>query len=281
MELAGRTAIVTGAGSGIGRELACEFARHGARVACVGRRPDGLDETVRSIASQGGTALAIPTDITERSQVGHMVDTVVDRFGAIELLFNNAGSFGAVGPIWDVPAEEWWQDVTINLLGTFLCSQAVLPHMRAQDRGVIINMDGGGGAYGPNVGGSGYGASKAAIVRLSESLARELERDGSSVLVFTMFPGFVRTAMTEGLVTTEARADWQPFVKDAIARNVGKLPSDCAAATMRLLAIAGPELSGCSFDVETDFDEVDRLRAEIAREGSLTMRLRPLPDTAG
>ncbi len=87
--------------------------------------------------------------------------------------------------------------------------------------------------------------------------------------------------MTEGLVTTPERADWQPFVQDAIARNVGKLPSDCAEATMRLLAIAGPELNGCSFDVETDFDEVDRRRAEIARERWLTMRLRPLPMMSG
>ena len=270
------TAIVTGAGSGIGRELAREFARNGARVACVGRRQGDLDETVRTIESAGGAALAIATDVTERDQVEAMVSTVVDRFGGIDLLFNNAGSFGAVGPIWDIDPDAWWQDVTINLLGTFLCIHAVLPHMRARDRGVIINMDGGGGAGGPNLGGSGYGASKAAVVRLGEGLARELERDGSGVLVFAMFPGFVRTAMTEGLVSTAARADWQPFVRDAIASNVGKQAADCATATMRLLAIAGSELNGCWFDVETDFDEVDRRRAEIAQERLLTMRLRPL-----
>ncbi len=80
--------------------------------------------------------------------------------------------------------------MSVNLLGTFLCTRAVLPHLRAQGHGVIINMDGGGGSGGPNLGGSAYGASKAAIVRFSEGLARELERDGSDVLVFTMFPGW-------------------------------------------------------------------------------------------
>ena len=136
MELSGAAVIVTGAGSGIGRALAREFARQGSRVACVGRRRDDLDETIRSIEAEGGVALAVPTDVTLRAEVGNMVETVLDRFGGVDLLFNNAGSFGAVGPVWEMDPDAWWQDVTINLLGTFLCSQAVLPHMRAQDRGV-------------------------------------------------------------------------------------------------------------------------------------------------
>ena len=119
-------------------------------------------------------------------------------------------------------------------------------------------------------------------MRLREGLARELERDGSSVLVFTMFPGFVRTAMTEGLIATEARADWQPFVV--------RTPSRATWASCRRTArrrrcgcwpSPGPELNGCSFDVETDFEEVDRRRAEIARERLLTMRLRPIETSGG
>jgi NAD(P)-dependent dehydrogenase (short-subunit alcohol dehydrogenase family) len=276
MDLAGRTAIVTGAGSGIGRELAREFARHGARVACVGRHVAGLEATVASITAEGGVALAVPTDVTDRAQVEAMVATVVERFGAIELLFNNAGSFAAVGPVWEMDPETWWHDVRVNLQGTFLCTRMVLPLLRAQGHGVVINMDGGGGGGGPNLGGSGYGSSKAAVVRLTEGLARELERDGSPVLVFAMFPGFVRTAMTEGLISTETRASWQPYVQNAIAHNEGKQASDCAIATMRLLAVAGPELNGCTFDVDTDFEEIDRRRAEIARDRLLTMRLTQL-----
>jgi NAD(P)-dependent dehydrogenase (short-subunit alcohol dehydrogenase family) len=275
----GRTAIVTGAGSGIGRALALAFAGAGARVACVGRRAEALDATVVAIATAGGEAVAIPTDITDPDHVERMVASVLERYGSVGLLFNAAGSFASVAPIWDADPDAWWRDVSVNLRGTFLCTRAVLPHLRAQGHGVIINMDGGGGVGGPNVGGSGYGCSKAAVVRFTEGLARELERDGSGVLAFSMFPGFVRTAMTEGLVDTPARAEWQQWVVGAFATGVGRPPSDCAEATLRLLAIAGAELNGCWYDVDTDFEEVDRRRGLIARDQLLTMRLRPLPPT--
>jgi NAD(P)-dependent dehydrogenase (short-subunit alcohol dehydrogenase family) len=278
MNLSGKVAVVTGAGSSIGRELARQFARLGARVVCCGRRLDALGETVRQIRAEGFTALPIAVDVTNRQQVDAMVLQVMDQFGQIDLLFNNAGSFGALGPVWDVDPELWLQDVTTNLYGSMLCARAVLPGMMARNSGVILNMDGGGGAHGPNVGGSGYGSSKAALLRFSEGLGRELEIAGSAVLVMGINPGFVHTAMTQNIADSPAGQRWQPFVKDWIAQGRVRAPEDCAKAAVKLLSIADASLNGCTFSVDTDFEAVERLKPRIRAEGRFVLRMRTEKD---
>jgi NAD(P)-dependent dehydrogenase (short-subunit alcohol dehydrogenase family) len=272
MDLEGKTAIVTGAGSGVGRELAREFARHGARVVCCGRRASRLQDTLSAIEAQGGTGLALPVDVTDWAQVQHLVQATLAQYGQIDLLFNNAGSFQFVGPVWEADPAAWWQDVTVNLYGSMLCCRAVLPHMVERDSGILINMDGGGGSGGPNLGGSAYGCSKAALVRLSEGLARELEKVGSSVWVFCMNPGFVHTEMTEALIATPEKRAWQGHVVELMGSRDEMPPDACAKATMQLLRIAGPELSGRVFYVDTDWAEVERTRAEIRRQGWYVLR---------
>src|SRR5688572_13434219 len=125
--LRGATAIVTGAGTGIGRELARALAREGANLVCAGRRLEPVEETARLISSAGGRALAVSADVTDRALVSELVRRALEEFGQIDLLFNNAGSFQAVGPAWEADPDVWWQDVTINLRGPVLCSSAVLP----------------------------------------------------------------------------------------------------------------------------------------------------------
>ena len=276
MNLKGKTAVVTGAGSGVGRELARTFARAGANVVCCGRRKDRLDETAASIEAEDGTALALPTDVTTWAQVQGMVQAALERFGQIDLLFNNAGRFQSVGPVWEADPETWWGDVTVNLFGALLCCRAVLPHMLARDEGIVINMDGGGGAGGPNVGGSAYGCSKAGLVRFSEGLARELEQEGSRVLVFCMNPGFVHTEMTEGLIATPHQRRWQPHVVELMGSEHEQPPDACARATLKLLHIACPELSGRVFYVDTDFDAVARNAARIREQNLHVMRTQTL-----
>jgi len=252
MELNGRTAIITGAGRGVGRALAIEFARRGANVACCARREHEIKQTVELIEAEGGSGLAIPVDVTDQAQTQDMARRALDRFGAIDVLFNNAGSFVALGGVWEVDADQWWWDVTVNLRGSMLCARAVLPHMMQRDEGVIIHMAGGNKIPG----GTAYSCSKMALPRLTELMARELQHEGSNVLVFTMGPGFVVTALTQHQVDSPQGRKWLPSTADAVAQGDHRPPQDCAKATMELLRVACPQLSGRSFGVDTDFDKV-------------------------
>jgi NAD(P)-dependent dehydrogenase (short-subunit alcohol dehydrogenase family) len=281
MKLSGGTAVVTGAGTGIGRALALGFAREGARVVCCGRREAPLQATVEKIRELRGEGLAIPTDVTKWDQVQAMVRRAVEAYGRIDLLFNNAGSFGYVGPLWRAEPDEWWHDVEVNLLGTMQCCRAVLPHMMERDSGIILNMDGGGGSNGPNPGGISYGSSKAAILRLTESLARELETAGSSVRVFAMMPGFVRTEMTESLIRTPDRAQWQSGVRSLMGSSAQLPPDACLRATLELLRIEGPELNGRIMYPDFDYERIGKNKKEIQRNNLYVLRFLTLDGPLG
>jgi NAD(P)-dependent dehydrogenase (short-subunit alcohol dehydrogenase family) len=272
MDLNGKTAIVTGAGTGVGQQLAIAFASAGANVVCCGRREQKLHETISKIGKGAGQDISVPLDVTKWADVQKMVEKAHRTFGGIDVLFNNAGSFRFVGPVWDADPVLWWKDVEINLLGSMLCCRAVLPHMIRKGSGIIISMDGGGGSMGPNVGGSAYGCSKAAIVRFMEGLARELEREKYPVLAFVMNPGFVRSEMTEGLVDAPQKRKWQPHVVDLFESHT-EVPADaCAKATMKLLDIASPELNGRIFYVDTDYEQVRLNKVRIRNENLLVLR---------
>ncbi len=271
MDIKGRTVIVTGSGSGIGRALAVEFAANGANVVCCGRREAPLLETAALIEAGGGTALAIPADVTDLLQVNRLVLQTIERFGSIDVLFNNAGSFNAIGAFWEVDPDAWWNDVMINIRSVQLCSRAVLPHMMVRNEGIIISMNG-EGALGPLPGGSGYGSSRAAVLRMTDTLARELAIAGSDVQVYALGPGFVRTEMTELQVTTEGGRKWLPGSGQAFDEGANRPAEDCAKAAVRLLHHACNELSGRIFDVDTDFEAMARQAAEIAAADSYTMR---------
>jgi NAD(P)-dependent dehydrogenase (short-subunit alcohol dehydrogenase family) len=281
MELEGKTAVVTGAGSGVGRALALEFSRAGLKVACCGRRGGKLEETVLMIRREGGEGCAFTADVTDWPQVVGMVEQTLSRYATIDILFNNAGSFRFVGPVWSADPEVWWNDVQVNLLGSMMTCRAVLPHMMERDSGVIVNMDGGGGSNGPNPGGSAYGCSKAALLRFTESLAKELEGEGSKVLAFCMMPGFVRTEMTEYLIGTPEREKWQKHVRKLMGSDAELPPEACAKATMKLLAIACPELNGRIFYVDADYGRIGKNKKRIKEENLYVMHLMTLDGKLG
>jgi 3-oxoacyl-[acyl-carrier protein] reductase len=248
--LENKTALVSGAGSGIGRAIALELARNGARVACCGRRQDRLDETVQQIVSEEGIGLAVVADITDFAQVQNAVRSTREALGEIDILFNNAGSFQSIAGVHEADPELWWRDVEVNLRGSFLLIREVLPAMMARDSGVIINMDGG-----RPVGGSGYAAGKAGLMELTRVLNLELQSQNSRVLVYSAGPGLVRTEMTEMQAQSEAGRRWIPSTAESFDSGKLRAPEDIARATIQLLRVANVKNSGRSFNPGTDFSD--------------------------
>jgi NAD(P)-dependent dehydrogenase (short-subunit alcohol dehydrogenase family) len=272
MDLKGKVAVVTGASAGVGRELALEFARQGAKVVCAARTEEKLKETVSLIEQDGGKAIFVLADVTDREQVKHLLEETISAFGPVDLLFNNAGRMTAIGASWEVDIDAWWRDIQVDLLGTFICCRTFLPHMIEKNSGVIINMDGGGGTTGSFTGASAYGCAKVAIVRFTESLAGELESIGSAVMAVCLNPGFVASELSKKGVDTPYKAKWLPHVLDKLVNNKGVPADQCAKTTIKLLKVLAPELNGRAFKNGTDYEKVSRNLEKIKKENLLTLK---------
>src|SRR4051794_4252381 len=199
-DLTGQVMLVTGGGRGLGRIFAQTLAAAGARVAVLARSGDEVASTVAAIEDAGGCSQGLVVDVTDQPAVERAVEAGERAVGPIDLLVNNAGVGGPLGPLWEVDPEEWWRTITINLRGTFLCARAVLPGMIARRRGRIINLASHAGAYRwPLV--SSYAISKAAIIKLTENLAAETKRYG--ITVFSIHPGIATIGLTERATVLE------------------------------------------------------------------------------
>jgi NAD(P)-dependent dehydrogenase (short-subunit alcohol dehydrogenase family) len=184
---------VTGGGSGIGRAAALAFAAEGAVVAVAGRSLEPLAETVKLIETAGGVASAVPTDVTEESEVAAMVETVVDRHGGLDVAFNNAGLF-VPGSAADLSAGDWARAVDVNLTGVWLSMKHEIAYLRTHGGGTIVNNASTLGAHGRRPGISAYVATKAAVSALSRNAA--LEYIGDGIRVNAISPGPSDTPMS-------------------------------------------------------------------------------------
>ena len=142
MKLDGRVAVITGAGRGIGRAIALAYAREGAKVALAARSEAELEAAVGAVAALGVEAIAVPTDVTRQEDTERLAREVVERFGRIDVLVNNAGISGPVGPLEGNDIADWVNTISVNLTGTFLVCRAVIPVMLEQGGGKIINLSG-------------------------------------------------------------------------------------------------------------------------------------------
>ncbi|MEE1781937.1 SDR family NAD(P)-dependent oxidoreductase [Streptomyces sp. SP17BM10] len=163
------TAVVTGAGSGVGRAVAVELAAAGWRLVLAGRREEPLRETARLA---GGPAAVVPTDVTDPAAVDALFAAAVERFGRVDLLFNNAGGFGPAVPVDELEVDAWRAVVDLNLTGAFLCARAAFRQMKAQDPqgGRIVN-NGSISAHVPRPHSIAYTATKHAVTGLTKSLS--------------------------------------------------------------------------------------------------------------
>lgn len=269
-KLEGTVAIVTGAGRGIGREIALHQARAGAKVAVLARTAGEIEETASLIAAEGGKAIAVPVDLIDRTAVETAIERIVADLGPVDTLVNNHGSFRAFGPIWECDPETWWGDIEINLRGTFHTCRAVAPAMRAQGRGRVVNLVGGGtGNSFPN--GSGYASSKAAIMRFTECF-NDTVKD-ASVYAFAVDPGLVRTAMTELQLHSDAGKKHLPDIERLFDEGVNIPPSRAAALIADIAAGRFDKLAGRMLRGVEDRDALEQAMDDLVATDGRALRL--------
>ncbi|MCH8892447.1 MAG: SDR family NAD(P)-dependent oxidoreductase, partial [Chloroflexi bacterium] len=140
VDLTGQVALITGGGRGLGRAFAVGLAKAGASVGITARTQSEIDETAKLVEASGGQAIAFSADVTDKIGMGKVVASLEERFGPVDILVNNAGMITPLGNDWELDADEWWQTLTINVNGPYICIRAVMPSMMARRRGRIINI---------------------------------------------------------------------------------------------------------------------------------------------
>ena len=195
LELEGKVALVTGGTSGIGRETTVLFAKAGAKVVVAGRREKEGQETVEVVRSSGGDGLFVKTDVSKAAEVEALVHRTVERFGRLDVAFNNAGIEGAYAPIVRQSEEDFDRTIEINLKGVWLCLKYEIRQMLKQGSGgAIVNMASVLGLVG-SAGVSAYSASKHGVIGLTQTAALENAKKG--VRVNAVCPGFIETPMSD------------------------------------------------------------------------------------
>ncbi len=195
MQLEERVALITGAGSGIGKGAAILLAKEGARVACLGRTESQLQEVVSQIQNDGGEAMLVRADVSQPDQMQEAIRQVGDAWGRIDIVVANAGINGVWAPLEEITPEEWDQTLDINLKGTFLTVKYALPYLKHQGGSVIVVSSVNGTRMFSNTGGTAYACSKAAQVAFTKMTALEFARD--KVRVNVICPGWIKTEIRD------------------------------------------------------------------------------------
>lgn len=253
--LENQVAIITGAGRGIGRATALAFAGAGAAVVVAARSEDQVNSVANEIKQNGGKSLAIPTDVSDIAQVDHLLVLTLRAFGAVDILVNNAALIKPLGKVWETSPVAWQKLIAVNVIGPYLCTRAVLPHMLERGSGRIINVSSGSAEINRQ-GASAYNTSKAALERFSGVLAAEIEGTGIAVVSFR--PGIVDTPMQAEVRHTPSRRfpkvdAWQKWYDEGQLRP----PTEPAYATLWLASHFARDVSGQLFQMD---DEAFRQR---------------------
>ncbi|MHB1225297.1 MAG: SDR family NAD(P)-dependent oxidoreductase [Gemmatimonadaceae bacterium] len=242
--LKGRIAIVTGGGSGLGREFCIELSREGVRVVAADVDVEGAEETARMVADAGGEAMVVEADVADATSVQAMVAAVVERFGTIDILVNNAGLVGELKRVHEVSEESWDRVHSVDLKGVFLCSKHVLPTMLEKKKGVIINIASASAFIASNTGVE-YTAAKHGVAGLTKQLAFEYGHDG--IRAIGVGPGVIETPLTK---------DWTseggPFHELTMAAPAGRYgrPIDIARVVCFLASDEAAFMHGHTIPVD-------------------------------
>jgi NAD(P)-dependent dehydrogenase (short-subunit alcohol dehydrogenase family) len=249
-ELKDRVAIVTGAGTGIGRGIAVLFAQEGANVVVTGRRKELLDETLDEIKAAGGAeAIAIPGDVSDEAEVDRLFEETASRFGPVDVLVNNAAIAGEIGNIWELSLDGWNETIKINLTGPWLCTRAAAKAMMPRRSGKIINIGSISGKR-PLATRTPYTSSKLGLVGLTKTAAVELGEYG--INVNNISPGAIETPRLAHLAEAWKMTK-QELVDDladkAATKRIGE-PRDIAELALFLATDRSRQITG--FDISVD-----------------------------
>lgn len=238
-ELTNRTAIVTGAGRGIGKGIALAFAEAGADIVVAELDRSLAEQTAVEIRAMGRKALVLPTDVRNSGQVDSMVEQTLKEYGKIDILVNNAGGWTIYSPVLNIEEKDWDGCLELNLKSVFLCCKAVGKVMVRQKRGAIVNISS-LAAFVPFTAAPNYGAAKAAVANLTQTLAIELAPH--RVRVNAIAPGSIETDLTSKLYSA------QPGLREFRIKTIplGRLgcPQDIASAALYLASDAAEWVTG-------------------------------------
>ena len=222
LALAGKVVVVTGGGTGLGREMALALAVAGADLAVVGRRPEPLEAVARDAVNLGRRALAVPADVTDPDRVRSLFREVLGELGRVDVLVNNAGMVTAHGgaPIWEISVEEFRAGLESNLTSAFLCSRGIARHMVERGGGKIVNVSSGFGLRGGRDN-YAYACAKGGVIQLTRTLATSLGRYG--VTSNCIVPGYFPTEATEASQEVLPRPDFIPVGRVGDPKELGPI----------------------------------------------------------
>ena len=245
--LEGKAAIVTGAGSGIGRASALLFANEGARVLAVDRDEPGLKETLLRCAKPASAMTAFAADVGDEAAVKALVGRAVERFGGIDVLYANAGISGGLTPFFEQTVEQWREVLRVNLIGPFLAIKHAAPHMIARGRGSIVLTASVAGLR-ANAGGSPYSASKAGVISLAQTTANSLL--GTGVRVNAICPGLIETGMTRPIFEAARERGSEGKIGQLNPSLRAGAPEEIAAMALFLASDESSYVNGQAFPVD-------------------------------